>query len=90
VTDSQGRTDTATVLIEPTGVTTVAPAAAGSAACPTPIVSGPTPGAPTSPTTPTTPTLPTAPAKSGGGGGYLEFLTLLLLGLLTLRLALRR
>jgi hypothetical protein len=34
--------------------------------------------------------LPTAPAKSGGGGGYLEYLTLLLLGLLTLRLALRR
>ena len=78
VTDSVGHTDSADVLIEPNLATTDAPATAGSGACATAVVSGPTPRA----TTPATPSTPAKPAKSGGGGGSIELLTLLLLGLM--------
>jgi serine protease len=88
VTDNLGKTDSANVLVEPSAVSSTAPATAGTSACATPIVSGPTPGTSTPPSSP--PTLPTPPAKSGGGGGSIEYLTLLLLGLMTFRLALRR
>ena len=92
VTDDQGRTDSATVTIEPNRVTTEAPATAGTAACATPVVSGPTPVTPTTPTPPTTPTTPSNPPSSGGGGGggAFEYLTLLLLSAMAARAARRR
>jgi serine protease len=89
VTDNLGKTDSADVMVEPTRATTQAPATAGTAACATAVVSGPTPGTPTTPP-PTTPTTPPNPPSSGGGGGAFEFLTLLLLGGVTGRLARRR
>ena len=92
VTDNLGQTDSANVLIEPARVTSAAPATAGTAACATPVVSGPTPGAPAPP--PSTPSFPTPPPSSGGGGGggggSIEYLTLLLLVAMTARLAARR
>ena len=81
VTDDQNRSDTADIALEPTRASSSAPASAGTAACATPVTSGPTPGA----TTPTTPPAadPTPPRRSGGGGGgSLGLLTLILLGAL--------
>ncbi|MEO8061958.1 MAG: S8 family serine peptidase [Pseudomonadota bacterium] len=89
VTDNLGKTDSATVLVEPSRVTSAAPAAAGTSACATPVVSGPTPGAVTPTPPPVTPPSPGG-GSSGGGGGSLEFFTLFLLGLMTARVARRR
>lgn len=62
VTDNLGQTDFADVIIDPSSANSSAPAAAGGAACPTPVISGPTPGF-------VTPTPDPAPSRSGGGGG---------------------
>jgi len=91
VTDNLGDADSATVLIEPARVTSDAPATAGTAACATPVVSGPTPGAATpTPPPPVTPPSSGGGGGGGGGGGSIEYLTLLLLGLMTVRHARRR
>jgi serine protease len=75
VTDDQGRTDTADVVIGQTTFTTTAPATAGTTACPTPITipqgsPGPTPNPPAPPG-------PTSPSNGGGGGGAIDLLTIL-------------
>jgi serine protease len=84
VTDSLGRSDSANVLVEPTRVSSTAPATAGTAACATPVVSGQTPGAPAPPPPPVTPPA-IGSSSGGGGGGSIGYLTLLLLGLMNLR-----
>jgi len=80
VTDDQGHTDTAEVLVEPTRASSTAPVSAGSGACAVAVTSGPTPGA----ATPSIPPANPAPARrgGGGGGGSLGLLTLTLLGAL--------
>jgi hypothetical protein len=94
VTDDQGRTDTAEVIIGSASAVTAAPAQAGNTACIAAITSGatPTPGGSTPPPTPI-PT-PQPSGSSGGGshhgGGSLELLTLGLLGLVTVQLVRRR
>jgi serine protease len=81
VTDDQNRTDTADILIEPTRATSTAPASAGTGACATGVVSGPTPGG-AAPPTPSPPAADPAPVRrgGGGGGGSLGAFTLMLLG----------
>jgi hypothetical protein len=89
VTDDQGRTDSADVVVNSTSFATTAPASAGTGACaPTsssqPGVSTPPPVTP--PPTNNTPPLP-KPKNGGGGGGSFELLSLTLLGaILPLRL----
>jgi serine protease len=82
VTDDQSRADSADILIEPSRASSVAPASAGTAACATPVISGPTPGI--GGTTPPPPSTPSPPSNrgggGGGGGGSLGLLTLMLLG----------
>ena len=80
VTDDQGRSDSAEIVLEPTRVTSSAPASAGTGACAAAVTSGPTPGSPT----PTPPVATPTPARQsgGGGGGSLGLLTLILLGAL--------
>ncbi|MBU3673074.1 MAG: GlyGly-CTERM sorting domain-containing protein [Sinobacteraceae bacterium] len=77
VTDSSGAIDRADVNISATSASSAARASVTASACPTAIVIGGTPPAPTpAPTTPVTP--PTS--SGGGGGGSLDPLALLLLG----------
>jgi serine protease len=82
VTDDQNRVDTADVVVEPSRASSAAPASAGTAACATPVTSGPTPGIGGS--TPSPPSSPAPPSNGGGGGGggggSLGVLTLILLG----------
>jgi serine protease len=81
VTDDQNGVDSADILIEPSRASSSAPASAGTAACATPVTSGPTPGIGGS--TPPPPSPPSPPSNSGGGGGgggSLGLLTLILLG----------
>jgi serine protease len=81
VTDDQGRVDAAQVVIEPNRTTSAAPATAGSAACATPVTSGPTPVGPTiPPPPPPPPPRGSGGSRGGGGGGSIEFVTLTLLG----------
>jgi len=96
VTDDQGRSDTAEILLDSHSATTRAPATAGNTPCIAAITSGPTP-APGGATPTPTPT-PPAPQPSsssssgggkGGGGGSIELFTLGLLGLLA-RFSIRR
>jgi serine protease len=83
VTDSQGQSDSAEVLIEPNRASTAAPVSAGSTPCAAPVTSGATPGAATPAPTPTpTPDPPSNNGGAGGGGGSIDFTTLLLLGML--------
>lgn len=77
VTDDQGSTDTADVVIQPTQAGTAAPASAGSTACAATVVSGPTPGG--SNPSPTPPAPAPTPRGGGGGGGRLDGIVLLLL-----------
>ena len=94
VTDNLGHADAADVIVGSASASTAAPANAGSTACATPVVSGPTPRvitpAPTPPADPAPP--PAAPGGSGGGGGggSFELLTLGLLGAWTSLLSARR
>jgi serine protease len=81
VTDDQNRSDTADILLEPTRATTQAPASAGTAACATPVTSGPTPGM--SVPSPPVSNPPSSASRGGGGGGSLGLLTLILLGGIT-------
>jgi serine protease len=95
VTDDQGRTDSADVIIGATTANTAAPANAGSTACIAAVTSGPTPtpgGSTPTPTPAPTPTPTPTPQPSsssggghGGGGGSFELFTLGLLGLLASR-----
>ncbi|HEU5136303.1 MAG TPA: S8 family peptidase [Steroidobacteraceae bacterium] len=88
VTDDQGRTDSADVVVGPNSVTSNATSSAGVAACTVPVTSGPTPvDAPPAPAP--TPT-PDPPRARGGGGGALGFMTLFLLGALSLASGRRR
>lgn len=80
VTDDQGRSDSADILVEPTRATSAAPASAGTGACAIAVSSGPTPGTSTPSTPPVTPSTPRS--SGGGGGGSLGLLTLILLGVL--------
>jgi serine protease len=82
VTDDQNRADSVDILIEPTRASSPAPASAGTAACATPVTSGPTPGigGSTPPPPSTSPPPPKSGGGGGGGGGSLGLLTLILLG----------
>ena len=82
VTDDQGRVDAADVVVEPNRTTLAAPASAGSAACATPVTSGPTPGCARDRRLRSTSATSDSGGggRGGGGGGSLEFVTLILLG----------
>jgi serine protease len=93
VTDDQGHSDAADVIVGSSSATTSAPAAAGSTACIAAVTSGPTPTPGSSTPTPTPPTpQPSSSSSSGGrgGGGSLGIDTLGLLGLLVVQLVRRR
>jgi serine protease len=96
VTDDQGHTDSAEVLVAANGVSTQAPASAGTTSCIAAITSGPTPPPdavqpPPAPTPTPTPTpRPSGSRRGGGGGGSLELFSLGLLGLAVLRRTRRR
>jgi serine protease len=77
VTDSQNRTDTADVVIEPNRAISEAPSSAGSSPCAAPVTSGPTPG---SAVPAPAPSPPSSGGGGGGGGGSFELGTLFLLG----------
>jgi serine protease len=80
VTDNLGRIDAADAVITSNGVTSSAPASAGTAPCASPVTSGPTPVASVPNPTPT----PTPdPPRGGGGGGSLGLTTLFLLGVMS-------
>jgi serine protease len=88
VTDDQGRTDSADVVVEPSRATSSAPTAAGSSACAPPVTSGTTPGGAAPPPSPPPSPSPSPGGSSsssggGGGGGSLELFTLTLLGVMT-------
>jgi serine protease len=86
VTDNLGRTDTADVVITSSTASTGAPADAGSGPCASPVVSGPTPGAPTPPPSSSSSSGGASSSSSssggGGGGGSLGMGTAMLLGAL--------
>jgi hypothetical protein len=94
VTDDQGRTDSADVIIGSATAVTSAPAQAGNTACIAAITSGPTPTPGGSTPPPTPPPTPQPSASSSGGshhgGGSLELFTLGLLGLIAVQLVRRR
>jgi serine protease len=89
VTDDQGLSDTADVLIGPNSISSEAPASAGSTPCATAITSGvtPVPGQASTPTPAPSPAPAptTSPSSHHGGGGSLELLDLTLLGALAWR-----
>jgi serine protease len=88
VTDNQGQTDSADVVVSATSGSTSAPASAGTTACASAITSGTTPGGSTIPTPPT-PQAPSPPAKKGGGGS-LDWFCFGLLGVFAMLAAMRR
>jgi serine protease len=96
VSDNQGRTDTADVVISTSTATSTAPATAGSGACAPPVVSGATPGASTPPPSSSSSSGGAASSSSsgggggGGGGGSLGMATAMLLGALAAWAARRR
>ena len=91
VSDDQGRTDTADVVVGPDRVTSDASPSAGVTACAVPVTSGATPvDPPPPPPPPPAPTPTPTPPRSGGGGGSIELTTLFLLGALSLLCGCRR
>ncbi len=86
VTDDQGRSDSADVLVEPSRTSSSAPATGGSSACAPAVTSGTTPGgaAPSPPAPPAPSPGGSSSGGGGGGGGSLELFTLTLLGALTI------
>lgn len=84
VTDSQGRTDAADVIVGTNSATSTAPPNAGTTPCAAAITSGPTPGTPV----PSPP--PPSNGGGGGGGGGGGAFDLVLLGLLGVLIALSR
>jgi serine protease len=86
VTDSQGQSDSADVLVQSNRASSAAPASAGSTACAAPVTSGATPGAaaPVPIPTPTPNPPPGNGGGGGGGGGSIDLTTLSLLGALWL------
>jgi MYXO-CTERM domain-containing protein len=87
VTDDQGHSDSANVVIGTDSATTAAPANAGNTACIAAITSGPTPmpgGSTPTPTPTPTPQPSSSGGGGGGGGGSLEVVTLGLLGLVAI------
>lgn len=92
VTDDQGLTDTADVLIGPNSISSQAPASAGSTPCATAIISGTTPlpaqtpsPAPSPTPTPSPSPTPSTTTSSHHGGGAIELFTLTLLGVFAWR-----
>jgi serine protease len=79
VTDDAGRSDTASVIIGPNSVTTLAPANAGTTACLAPVQLAPLAGP-----------ARTGPPAGGGGGGSMGVLTLIALAGATAMRRLRR
>lgn len=83
VTDNQGSTDSADVLIASHSAISTAPVSAGGNPCAAPVTSGPTPGGANPVPAPSAD--PTPPRGSGGGGGgSIGIATLWLLGALSL------
>jgi serine protease len=80
VTDDQGDSDSSEVLVEPDRVSSLAPPSAGTQACPTPVIPGPTPGA-ASPVPSPDPPAVEAGGRSRGGGGALGPMMLLMVAL---------
>lgn len=74
VTDNEGRTDSATVLLTSFAANSAAPVSAGQNACLTPVSY--------TATAPSTETAASSSGTSGGGGGALDWLTLTALGCL--------
>jgi serine protease len=87
VTDNQGRSDSAEVMLGPESATSTAPGMAGNTPCAAAVTSGPTPGSGSS-SSGSSSSSSSSSSSGGGGGGRFDLLSLL--GLTALTLHLRR